>query len=61
MTSSPQAATPRRRARGWAAAAGALFRILPDGAWDLLWESREDTPYDVAFEGDGTLLVATGN
>ena len=29
-------------------AAGALFRILPDGAWDLLWESREDTPYDVA-------------
>jgi sugar lactone lactonase YvrE len=42
-------------------AAGALFRILPDGASDLIWESREDMPYDVAFEPGGTLLVATGN
>jgi len=41
--------------------AGALFRILPDGASDLLWESREDLPYDVAFEPGGALLVATGN
>ncbi len=42
-------------------AAGALFRILPDGASDLIWESRDDLPYDVAFEPGGTLLVATGN
>jgi sugar lactone lactonase YvrE len=42
-------------------AVGALFRILPDGASDLIWESREDLPYDVAFEPGGTLLVATGN
>ncbi len=57
------ASTGARRAiaRGGASAAGALFRILPDGAWDLLWESREDTPYDVAIEADGDLLVATGN
>ncbi len=40
---------------------GAIFRIAPDGAWDQIWESREDTPYDMAFEGNGTLLVATGN
>lgn len=40
---------------------GAIFRIAPDGAWDQIWESREDTPYDIAFEGNGTLLVATGN
>jgi hypothetical protein len=40
---------------------GAIFRIAPDGAWDLVWESREDTPYDIAFEGNGNLLVATGN
>ena len=60
VTSSPQ--TPSAPARGGPAApAGALFRILPDGAWDLLWESRTDTPYDVAVESDGTLLVATGN
>jgi sugar lactone lactonase YvrE len=42
-------------------AAGAVFRIAPDGAWDLVWESREDTPYDIAFEPGGNLLVATGN
>lgn len=40
---------------------GALFRISPDGASDLVWESREDIPYDIAFEGNGTLLLATGN
>jgi sugar lactone lactonase YvrE len=56
---SPPAAA--QSARGGAAPAGALFRILPDGAWDLLWESRVDTPYDVSVDNDGTLLVATGN
>ena len=40
---------------------GALYRITPDGVWDLLWESREDMPYDVAFEPNGTLLLSTGN
>ena len=39
---------------------GAVYRVLPDGLWDLLWESREDAPYDIAFEPDGSLLVATG-
>lgn len=42
------------------AGAGAILRILPDGGSDVLWESREDTPYDVAVEPGGTLLVATG-
>jgi outer membrane protein assembly factor BamB len=42
-------------------AVGAIFRIAPDGVWDLVWESREDVPYDVAFEGNGNVLVATGN
>ncbi|HKE87743.1 MAG TPA: hypothetical protein VKB50_28510 [Vicinamibacterales bacterium] len=41
--------------------AGAIFRILPDGAWDQIWESRDDMPYDVAFEPGGSVLVATGN
>jgi hypothetical protein len=53
----PAPATPSRSGP----AAGALFRIFPDGASDLIWESREDLPYDVAFEPGGTLLVATGN
>jgi sugar lactone lactonase YvrE len=54
-----QSASPPPQRQG--PAVGALFRIAPDGAWDLLWESREDVPYDVAFEGNGNLLVATGN
>lgn len=41
--------------------AGGLYRIGIDSAWDLVWESREDVPYDVGFEPDGALLVATGN
>jgi sugar lactone lactonase YvrE len=41
--------------------AGAIFRILPDGASDQIWESREDMPYDIAFEPGGSVLVATGN
>jgi hypothetical protein len=39
---------------------GAVYRVLPDGLWDQLWETREDQPYDVAVESDGSLLVATG-
>jgi sugar lactone lactonase YvrE len=39
---------------------GAVYRVLPDGLWDLVWESRDDSPYDVAVEPDGALLVATG-
>ena len=39
---------------------GAVYRVLPDGLWDLLWESRDDAPYDLSIEADGSLLVATG-
>ena len=40
---------------------GALYRIMPDGVSDLVWQLREDVPYDVAFDGDNAVLVATGN
>jgi hypothetical protein len=59
QVSSQAAATPTPRPTG--PVTGAIIRIAPDGAWDLVWESREDTPYDIAFEGNGNLLVATGN
>jgi hypothetical protein len=58
MSSSSGSQTPAA-ARG--PGAGAIFRILPDGSSDLIWESREDTPYDIAFEPNGALLIATGN
>jgi hypothetical protein len=41
-------------------AQGAVYRIQPDGLWDVIWESSEDLPYDLALEGDGALLVGTG-
>src|SRR5262249_42552083 len=40
---------------------GAVYRINADGVWDQLWESRDDSPYDIAFDADGALLVGTGN
>src|SRR5205814_9084581 len=40
---------------------GAVYRIAPDGVWDQLWESREDSPYDLTFDQNGALIVATGN
>jgi sugar lactone lactonase YvrE len=40
---------------------GAIYRVLPDGLWDLLWESSDDAPYDVVVEPDGALMVATGS
>jgi hypothetical protein len=53
-----QPAPPREDRRG---AKGAIYRIAPDGLWDQLWESREDAPYDVTFDGSGRLIVGTGS
>jgi sugar lactone lactonase YvrE len=40
---------------------GAVYRVQPDGLWDELWSARDDAPYDVAIEPDGSVLVATGS
>ncbi len=39
---------------------GAIYRIRPDGLWDVVWETGEDAPYDLLLEPDGSLLVGTG-
>jgi sugar lactone lactonase YvrE len=39
---------------------GAVLRITPDGVTDVLWETRDDTPYDLVFEPGGSVLVGTG-
>lgn len=39
---------------------GAVYRVTSDGLWDQVWESREDAPYDLAIEADGSLTVVTG-
>lgn len=41
--------------------AGGLYRISAEGVWDLIWSSREDSPYDIAVEPDGAVLIGTGN
>jgi len=40
---------------------GAIYRIAGDGLWDQVWDSREDLPYDLAFDTEGRLIVATGD
>ena len=42
------------------AAAGAVYRIAPDGVWDVVWRSSEDTPYDLAVDGPDGVLIGTG-
>ena len=59
ISAAPPPQAPPRGNQGQGA--GAVYRIMPDGAWDLLWQPREDVPYDLAFEPGGTVLVATGN
>jgi sugar lactone lactonase YvrE len=56
--SSGSAASPRSDSRS---PRGAIYRIAPDGLWDQLWESREDSPYDVIFDAEGRLIIGTGN
>jgi len=39
---------------------GTIYRIRPDGLWDAMWDSGEDSPYDLVIEPGGSLLVGTG-
>jgi hypothetical protein len=50
----PPAREDRRSGRG------AIYRVRPDGLWDILWESAEDSPYDLALDASGALIVGTG-
>ena len=60
-TSTPQPAAQSTPRTSQEPGAGAVYRILPNGAWDLIWQLDDDTPYDMAFEPDGSVVVATGN
>jgi sugar lactone lactonase YvrE len=39
---------------------GAIFQIMPDGIFDVVWDNETDLPYDLAVDPQGRLLVATG-
>jgi hypothetical protein len=49
--------SPRSSRRG---GRGTIYRIRPDGLWDAMWDSGEDSPYDLVIEPSGSLLVGTG-
>ena len=53
-TAPPPSRPTRRTTRG------AIYRVRPDGLWDAMWESSEDSPYDLLIEPNGSLLVGTG-
>jgi hypothetical protein len=57
----PAGATQQNARTATGPGAGAIYRILPDGAWDMVWQLREDSPYDIAFDAGGRITVATGN
>jgi len=42
-------------------AKGAVYRVSPDGLWDEFWQSSDDSPYDLAIDAQGRLVIATGN
>lgn len=52
-------AGPARR-EGGGQARGVVYRVMPDGLWDVRWESPDDAPYDLAFDTAGALLIGTG-
>lgn len=50
----------RARLESAAPRKGAVYRIMPDGVWETVWQSSEDTPFDVAVDLPGGLLIGTG-
>ena len=58
---SPQSSGSTSPRESRSTTAGAVYRIQPDGLSDVLWESKDDSPYDLAIESEGVVLVATGN
>ncbi len=54
--SGPPPSTSRSRRSG----KGAIYRIRPNGFWDIVWDTGDDSPYELLIEPDGSLLVGTG-
>jgi len=55
------ASAPPVRAAATTTAKGAVYRIDAGGGSDVLWEFRDDQPFDLALDEDGGVLVATGS
>jgi sugar lactone lactonase YvrE len=42
-------------------AKGAVYRIDDSGSAEVIWEFRDDQPFDLSIDDDGSVLVATGS
>jgi len=56
----PDTSTPSPSREDRRSVKGGVYRVMPDGVWDQVWESRDDLPYDIAFEPNGSPIIATG-
>jgi hypothetical protein len=57
----PQTSQPSTGRESRSQPSGAVYRIQTDGLWDAVWEAKDDSPYDLTLEADGSVLVATGS
>ena len=60
-SSAASGAVPPQRPQAEPAAKGAVYRIDAGGGSDLIWEFRDDQPFDLLVEDGGSVLVATGS
>ena len=60
-SSAASGAVPAQRPQPEPAAKGAVYRLDARGGSDLIWEFREDQPFDLLVEDEGSVLVATGS
>ena len=61
MSSAATGAVPAQRPQPEPSAKGAVYRIDAGGGSEIIWEFRDDQPFDLLVEDGGSLLVATGN
>jgi hypothetical protein len=61
ISSAASGAVPAQRTQPEPAAKGAVYRIDAGGGSEIIWEFRDDQPFDLLVEDGGSLLVATGN
>jgi len=57
VVATPPSSSPSASASG---AAGGLYRISPDGASELMWQSRNDPPLSLALATDDRLILGSG-
>ncbi len=56
-----QPGAPTKGSQGKSGAKGAVYRIDKDGGSEIIWESKDDSPFDISVEDGGAVTIATGN